>query len=211
MGAGLGVAHPGAGVLVGGDYELAAEHARACLRLPYTTQQAQSLARTLDLLAAAEALALAGAAERAGVLRGAVDRIWRDIGGNPVEPLRPGRLRIAERHARRVLGDAAYERAHRRGGGLSMDEAVAYALGEARDPSVIGPAVSPPGEVLLTRRETQVAALIAQGCTNKQIADRLVIAQRTAEGHVERILVKLGFANRSQVAAWFSTRRPEEE
>lgn len=194
-----------------GDYERAAEHARACLRLPYTTQQAQSLARTLDLLAAAEALALTGAAERAGVLRGAVDRIWRDIGGNPVDTLQPGRLRIAERHARRALGDAAYERAHRRGGGLSMDEAVVYALGQMREPSVIRPVGSPPDEVPLTRREMQVAALIAQGCTNKQIADRLVIAQRTAEGHVERILVKLGFANRSQVAAWFSTRRPEEE
>ncbi|WP_346779918.1 LuxR C-terminal-related transcriptional regulator [Streptomyces sp. S3(2020)] len=193
-----------------GDYERAAEHARACLRLPYTTQQAQSLARTLDLLAAAEALALAGAAERAGVLRGAVDRIWRDIGGNPVETLQPGRLRIAERHARRALGDAAYERAHRRGGGLSMDEAVAFALGEVPEPSVIRPAGSAPDEVPLTRREMQVAALIAQGRTNRQIADNLVIAQRTAEGHVERILVKLGFANRSQVAAWFSTRRPEE-
>lgn len=60
--------------------------------------------------------------------------------------------------------------------------------------------------VPLTRRELQVAALVAQGRTNKQIADHLVIARRTAEGHVERILVKLGFRNRSQVAAWFSAR-----
>lgn len=194
-----------------GDYERAADHARACLRLPYTVQQAQSLARTLDLLAAAEALALTGAAERAGVLRGAVDRIWRDIGGNPVETLQPGRLRIAECQARRALGDAAYERAHRRGGGLSMDEAVAFALGELREPAMPRPVPATPEEVPLTRRELQVAALIAQGRTNRQIAESLVIAQRTAEGHVERILVKLGFANRSQVAAWFSTRKGEED
>ncbi|WP_349239918.1 tetratricopeptide repeat protein [Streptomyces sp. CC219B] len=100
-----------------GEYERAAEQARACLRLPYTGQQRQSLARTLDLLAAAEALC--GRGERAGVLRGAVDRIWSEIGGNPVEGRRAGRARVAERHARRVLGDEAYERAYRRGGALS--------------------------------------------------------------------------------------------
>ncbi|WP_240508677.1 helix-turn-helix domain-containing protein, partial [Streptomyces ossamyceticus] len=65
---------------------------------------------------------------------------------------------------------------------------------------------APAEPVPLTRRELQVAALVAQGRTNKQIADHLVIARRTAEGHVERILVKLGFRNRSQVAAWFSAR-----
>ncbi|TQE31455.1 LuxR C-terminal-related transcriptional regulator [Streptomyces ipomoeae] len=289
-----------------GEYERAAEHARACLRLPYTVQQHHSLARTLDLLAAVEALA--GGAERAGVLRGAVDRIWHDIGGNPVKSPRPGRPGVAERHARQALGDAAYERAHRHGGTLSVEEVVAYALGEPHDDATgpvrrraasavrtsTGSAVrkgngpvaaghggaapfghrdsSPPGRqdlstagrdgsspaardgstpaagagsapparggsvplgsrpvgeawagsaapaahpapaspvddpVPLTRRELQVAELVAQGRTNKQIADHLVIARRTAEGHVERILVKLGFHNRSQVAAWFSAR-----
>ncbi|MFE7763554.1 ATP-binding protein [Streptomyces sp. NPDC057438] len=222
-----------------GQYERAAEHARACLRLPYTVRQHQSLARTLDLLAAAEALA--GHAERAGVLRGAVDRIWHDIGGNPMDALRPGRPRAAEQHARRALGDHAYTLAHRRGGRLTAEQAVAYALGEAGRGRVPGareregpapvprtraastggagaaPATGPVGTswapgagsadpVPLTRRELQVAALVAQGRTNKQIADHLVIARRTAEGHVERILVKLGFHNRSQVAAWFSAR-----
>ncbi|MDT0572569.1 LuxR C-terminal-related transcriptional regulator [Streptomyces sp. DSM 3412] len=267
-----------------GQYDRAAEHARDCLRLPYTVSQHQSLARTLDLLAAAEALA--GDAERAGVLRGAVDRIWHDIGGNPVDALQPGGPRAAEHHARLALGDHAYALAHRRGGRLTPEQAVAYALGEQREgpaaartggrrdgagsasrtgvrrdgvafaprtddgrdgsgPGVRegevsavrrnargsssgtressltagGPArapistkASPPGTVPvvdpvpLTRRELQVAALVAQGRTNKQIADHLVIARRTAEGHVERILVKLGFHNRSQVAAWFSAR-----
>ncbi|MDN3020417.1 LuxR C-terminal-related transcriptional regulator [Streptomyces sp. S.PB5] len=205
-----------------GDYGRAAEHARTCLRLPYTGQHAQSLARTLDLLAAAEAMTAAGAVERAGVLRGAVDRIWRDIGGDPVESFRPGRTRVAERHARESSGDAAYERAHRRGGGLSMEEAVAYALGEVREPAPARPpagavpvpvpsmAMPVPDDALLTPREAQVASLIAQGRTNRQIAESLVIAQRTAEGHVERILAKLGFTNRSQVAAWFSTRRVDD-
>jgi serine/threonine-protein kinase PknK len=54
----------------------------------------------------------------------------------------------------------------------------------------------------LTKRESEVAELIAQGLTNKGIAGRLVISQRTAEAHVERILNKLGFTSRAQVAAW---------
>ncbi|GAC1616604.1 MAG: hypothetical protein NVS9B1_26270 [Candidatus Dormibacteraceae bacterium] len=54
----------------------------------------------------------------------------------------------------------------------------------------------------LTRREREVVALIAEGLTNREIATRLFIAPRTAEGHVEQILSKLGFRTRSQVAAW---------
>ena len=55
---------------------------------------------------------------------------------------------------------------------------------------------------MLTPRELQVARLLARGSSNKEIAAELVISQRTAEGHVERILTKLGFASRAQVAAW---------
>ncbi|WP_328871165.1 LuxR C-terminal-related transcriptional regulator [Streptomyces sp. NBC_00287] len=188
-----------------GEYDRAAEHARACLRLPYTERRRQSLARTLDLLAAAEALA--GQAERAAVLRGAVDRIWRDIGGDPTQARGSGRRCAAERHARRALGDQAYERAHRRGGALSRNDVVAYALGELRRPTTGSSAA--PDTRPLTRREAEVAALVAQGLTNRQIAEALVISQRTAEGHVERILVKLGFSRRSQLAVWFTARTGE--
>ncbi|MDT9698111.1 LuxR C-terminal-related transcriptional regulator [Streptomyces sp. P17] len=188
-----------------GEYDRAAEHARACLRLPYTKRRRQSLARTLGLLAAAEALA--GRAERAAVLRGAVDRIWHDIGGDPTQERGAGRRCAAERHARRALGDQLYERAHRRGGALSRNDVVAYALGELRRPTT-GSAAAPDTRPL-TRREAEVAALVAQGLTNRQIAEALVISQRTAEGHVERILVKLGFSRRSQLAAWFTARSGE--
>jgi predicted ATPase/DNA-binding CsgD family transcriptional regulator len=185
-----------------GEYDRAAEHARACLQLPYTGHRRQSLARTLDLLSAAEALA--GHAERAAVLRGAVDRIWHDIGGDPAQPQGAARPGPAERHARRALGDQGYERAHRRGGALSRDDALAYALGTLRRPAT-GPAGAPDTRPL-TRREAEVAALVARGLTNRRIAETLVISQRTAEGHVERILVKLGFSRRSQLAAWFTAR-----
>jgi DNA-binding CsgD family transcriptional regulator len=54
----------------------------------------------------------------------------------------------------------------------------------------------------LTAREREVAALVAQGKTSRDIADLLVISERTAEAHVGNILSKLGFSARAQIAAW---------
>jgi len=54
----------------------------------------------------------------------------------------------------------------------------------------------------LTRREREVAGLVSQGLTNRELAERLVIAERTAENHVQHILTKLGLSNRSQLAVW---------
>ncbi|RYE42349.1 MAG: LuxR family transcriptional regulator [Hyphomicrobiales bacterium] len=56
----------------------------------------------------------------------------------------------------------------------------------------------------MTTRERQVADLIAQGLTHRAIANTLVISPRTAQGHVERILTKLGFTSRAQGAASFA-------
>ena len=57
----------------------------------------------------------------------------------------------------------------------------------------------------LTRREREVADLVSQGLTNRELAERLVIAERTAENHVQHILTKLGLSNRSQLAVWAAT------
>lgn len=58
----------------------------------------------------------------------------------------------------------------------------------------------------LTRREREVAILVGQGLTNREIAARLFISERTAESHVEQIRGKLGFRSRSQIAAWVAAR-----
>jgi non-specific serine/threonine protein kinase len=63
------------------------------------------------------------------------------------------------------------------------------------------PAPSP-----LTKREREVARLVADGFTNRAIATRLVLSERTAANHVQHILTKLGLENRSQIASWVSTR-----
>jgi DNA-binding NarL/FixJ family response regulator len=54
----------------------------------------------------------------------------------------------------------------------------------------------------LTSREREVAALIAKGLSNKEIARQLYISRRTVDGHVERIFRKLDFTSRAQVASW---------
>jgi DNA-binding CsgD family transcriptional regulator len=54
----------------------------------------------------------------------------------------------------------------------------------------------------LSPREAEVATLVAEGLTNRQIATRLVISERTAQNHVQHILTKLGFTSRSQIATW---------
>src|SRR5262249_20079072 len=61
----------------------------------------------------------------------------------------------------------------------------------------------PDGRAGLTRRELEVAALVAEGLTNRQIAERLFISERTADGHLEHIREKLGVRSRSQITAWF--------
>jgi DNA-binding CsgD family transcriptional regulator len=63
-----------------------------------------------------------------------------------------------------------------------------------------------PGDGGLSPREAEVAELVARGLTNRQIAQRLVVSERTAGNHVAHILTKLGFTSRSQVAAWAAAR-----
>ena len=60
----------------------------------------------------------------------------------------------------------------------------------------------------LTPREHEIVLLIAQGLSNKQIADELVISPATAARHVANILAKLGFSSRTQVASWATRHEP---
>ena len=120
--------------------------------------------------------------------------------------------RDCERQARQALGETAFQAACHRGLDLPAEDAVAYALQQPPDkPPDKPPAPAVSDGAPLTPRELQVARLVAGGRSNKQIAAELVIAQRTAEGHVERILAKLGFTSRAQAAAWVAASQPDDD
>ncbi|WP_432157071.1 LuxR C-terminal-related transcriptional regulator [Streptomyces sp. bgisy153] len=205
------------------DWPRADRHGRAALRLKHAVHDVVGIGLTLDLLA--RIAAGRDAPERAAVLLGAADRAWADVdrdrwGSAALAATR----RDSETRAVAALGRPAFRRAYERGGALPLADAVGYAA-DGRQPAPRGPDEAPPAAavpegvrltppaatvpegVRLTPRETQVAELVAQGLANQQIADHLVIARRTAEGHVERILSKLGFNNRSQIAAWVAGQR----
>ena len=87
---------------------------------------------------------------------------------------------------------------------MTQAEAIAFALGESRQPEP-GPAARQ-DQPRLTRRERDVAALVAEGMSNSQIAASLVISVRTVETHVQHIMDKLGCGTRAQIAAWSAAR-----
>ena len=141
-------------------------------------------------------------AERAVVLSGAAGSIWRGVGGPSTNSISGSDdRRRSELWGHDALGQRGYEKHFQYGRALAYEDAVSYGLGEpasARTPST--------NKSTLTRREREVASLVAEGLTNKGIADRLVISPRTAQGHVEHVLVKLGFTLRAHIAAWVSSR-----
>ncbi|GAF43577.1 protein kinase domain-containing protein [Rhodococcus wratislaviensis] len=140
-----------------------------------------------------------GRARHATVLMGAAQALGQLVGSAKVVfPNLIVHHEECERVARQTLGDRTFEATLREGSSMDFDAAADYAVGEEHKAAVhtSGPSTE------LTKRERQVASLVAEGLSNRAIAARLVISQRTAQGHVEHILVKLGFTSRAQIAAW---------
>jgi non-specific serine/threonine protein kinase len=147
-------------------------------------------------------------ARRAAVMSGAADALSRAAGSTSavVFPNLLVHHEECERRAHDMLGTRGYEAAHRKGAAMGFRAAVDFALGES-------PATTARADDLLvplTEREQQVAELIAEGLSNKEIGARLVISARTARGHVEHILTKLGFTSRAQIAAWMVEHNPDD-
>jgi DNA-binding CsgD family transcriptional regulator len=190
---------------LGNRIDEAVGYAREALRLRGTDTAAHNLAQLVEFTAWISATA--GQPERAAVLLGAADRVWRGFGLHALlaAPLYRDRRARCEGAARAALGDAAFAAGYARGRGFSLAETVEFAAGG------LAAAGSTVPDGILTRRQRQVAALVAEGLSNKQIATRLGVSRRTVETHVEHILARLGFGSRAQVAAWaarYVTGRP---
>jgi DNA-binding NarL/FixJ family response regulator len=105
------------------------------------------------------------------------------------------------------MGAARFEAEHAAGVRLDRGSALRLALGEPAQADV--DAVEPGETGPLSRREVEVARLIAEGLANKEIAARLFISERTVTTHVGNILNKLGFDSRVQVASWIASSGPK--
>ncbi|HEV2029925.1 MAG TPA: helix-turn-helix transcriptional regulator [Candidatus Dormibacteraeota bacterium] len=112
-------------------------------------------------------------------------------------------LAQAEESAIATLGAARFEAELKAGKSLSRGAAIGLALGEPRHVAAAPSDSAAPG--LLGKREAEVARLVAEGLSNKQIGARLFISVRTVDSHIRSILNKLGFNSRAQIAGWMAS------
>ncbi len=188
------------------------EHARAlafqnqCLRLTVDNGDKRGIACGLEGVASAIALfdTSPESAERSARLFGAAEGL-RDSLNVPLPPADLVGMEGSISTARNTLGEEAFNAAWAAGRALPLEEVVAEALDvsavepDGQTASEPAPAPSPAS---LSRRELDVAKLVAQGHTNTQIASILGMARPTADKHVSNILRKLAVPSRAEVRAW---------
>jgi DNA-binding CsgD family transcriptional regulator len=143
-----------------------------------------------------------GRARLAAQLLGAADTVRTEAGATLIPTFVP-LLAQAEARATAALGAARFEAEFNAGKRLRREVAIRMALGE---PAQVAAASSDDGSMApLGKREADVARLVADGLSNKQIGARLFISERTVDSHVRSILNKLGFNSRAQIAGWMAS------
>jgi len=186
--------------MMSGDFHGANSQFSEALRLARTIDN--RLAQYYGLAAAGWYTANTGRTRAAAQLLGAAEAVGRQTGADIMGPLLP-LLAQAKASAKGALGSSKFEAEFQAGRRLSRMEALRLALGESEQAEV---AASDGAErAALGKRELDVARLVAEGLSNKQIAARLFISDRTVATHVGNILNKLGFNSRAQVATWVAS------
>ena len=160
------------------------------------------IADTLESIAALAATETQS--ERAVQLAGAAAGIREKVGA-PLTPMRRATLDRWLVPVRQVLGAETTRVAWEAGQDMPIEQALDLALAATEAPAM-GSSTPQEGSAHqlagLSPREREVAALLAHGLSNRQIAERLLITDRTVAAHVEHILGKLAYASRHQVGAW---------
>jgi non-specific serine/threonine protein kinase len=176
---------------------------------------AQELGDKVDTADALDGLARVavaeGSSERALTIAGAAHALRDRIGYETPKPWRR-RLQKSIDVARAKLSPEVAAAAWERGTKLNEQQSVLLALDSSPPPQPSpargeGEAAEGRGGGLLTPRELEIAALIAAGLSNKQMALRLKISERTADAHVEHIRTKLDVHSRAQIASWVTQNR----
>jgi DNA-binding CsgD family transcriptional regulator len=143
-----------------------------------------------------------GQARLAAQLLGAAETVRAGTGAGVIPFLAP-LLAQAEESAITAVGRSKFQVEFDAGKGLSREAAIALALGEPAQ--VAAPAPGDGSGGLLGKREVEVAELVAEGLTNKQIGSRLFISAHTVDSHIRSIMNKLGCNSRAEIAAWMAS------
>jgi predicted ATPase/DNA-binding CsgD family transcriptional regulator len=218
-----------------GDYLAASQSARTALAMSHQLGDVMGVADGLGflgILAGAQ-----GQHARAASLIGAASPLWRHAGVRYAgHPMAENLHRAAVRAARDALGVDRYTRLRDVASAQRLEDAIALATVSLTDPDLeffpadgaVSPVTWPPqsgahnepvsvappvqqGKLAadpLTSRETQIAALVASGLSNREIAERMVISKRTVDAHVDHIFSKLGISSRVQLTVWLRDRIP---
>jgi non-specific serine/threonine protein kinase len=144
--------------------------------------------------------AMVGQPQRAARLLGAAEKLQAETGVR-LMPHVDLLLSQARETISTSLGAPALESEVRAGRRMAKDEAIAYALEEKK---TARPAATPAttGTTPLSKREVEVASLVSEGLSNKEIASRIFLSERTVETHVSNILDKLGVNSRVEISTW---------
>jgi DNA-binding CsgD family transcriptional regulator/tetratricopeptide (TPR) repeat protein len=192
------------------------EHEQAATPLENALVMSQDMGRkpqVLETLEGMASLAVAlGKDARAARLWGAAEAA-RGVTGIALSPGERGLHEPYLATARSRLGEADWEEALAEGRAKSLEEAAAYALSKEKQPTAHTTTVAEESSpylpsVVLTPREKEVALLVAQELTNRQIASALTLSEHTVATHIRNVLKKLGLVSRNQVAAWVREHQP---
>jgi predicted ATPase/DNA-binding CsgD family transcriptional regulator len=157
---------------------------------------------TLGLETLAWMAAEGGRPDRAATLLGCAQRVREATSLTLIELYRAQHERSVSL-AIQATGQKAFDAAFDKGRGMTVDEGVAFAIEGEQQPKQAPEARSrPPG--VLTSRQLDIARLVADGLTNRQIAARLFLSERTVETHITNILNKLGLHSRTQINRWIA-------
>ena len=190
----------GSAALIAGDLGESKPLLAESLRIAHQMDDRVALFYLLDAFGCHAALS--GQARLAAQLLGAADTVRTEVGANVMPFLAP-LLAQARESAAAALGTTRFTAEFEAGRRLERDEASALALGKPARAAVAASGRAGTGP--LGEREAEVARLVADGLTNKEIGGRLFISERTVDSHVRSILNKLGFSSRAQIAAWIAS------
>jgi DNA-binding CsgD family transcriptional regulator len=143
-----------------------------------------------------------GAGERAAILLGCAQHV-RELSSLALIELYRQQHERSTSLITRGIGHRAFDAAYARGRAMTIDEGIAFAVDDKPAPKLVPPAKTA-SDTELTPRQLEIARLIADDLTNRQIADRLFLSERTVETHITNILNKLGLNSRVQLSRWIA-------